>query len=141
MLNSRTGAVYDALWKDENCILTGNFDTTFRLYDCRSNRDEMIWEDPFDSSIYSLDYDGNYGVICGMKYNCRVTLYDLRVPEKFLQLYFPKMLQTEVSPAYSVAFDASQLFISTGYNVKLLDFDASWMISKDYSAIFKKCIK
>lgn len=125
------------LWKDEQCILTANFDTTFRLFDCRTNRDEIIWEDPYDASVYSLDYDGLFGVLCGMKYHCRVNHYDLRMQRKFLQMYFPSLRRHMPSPVYSVAGDGSQLFIATGYNLRILDFDADWAQSKDYSNLFQ----
>ena len=66
--------------KDDNIILTANFDTTFRIFDQRTNRDECIWSDPYDASVYCLEYDGLFGVVCGMKYHNRVNLYDIRVP-------------------------------------------------------------
>lgn len=35
-----------------------------------------------------------------------------------------------------VANDQSQLFIATDYNLRVLDFDADWAESKDYTNIF-----
>lgn len=139
-LASDTSSIYDLQWKDNNVILTGHYDTTFRLFDCRSNRDEHIWLDPYDLAIYSISYDGNFGVLCGMKYHCRVNLYDLRVPNKYIQLYFPKQrfrgAKGISSPAYQVANDQSQLFIATDYNLRVLDFDANWAEPKDFTNIF-----
>lgn len=80
-LSSDTSSIYDLQWRDNNVILTGHYDTTFRLFDCRTNRDEHIWLDPYDLAIYSISHDGNHGVLCGMKYHCRVNLYDLRVSD------------------------------------------------------------
>lgn len=51
-LGSVTNSVYHVKWKDENVILTGNYDTTFRVFDCRTDRDEQIWVDPYDASVY-----------------------------------------------------------------------------------------
>lgn len=139
-LDSRSSSIYDVQWKDNNVILTGHFDTTFRVFDCRTNRDENIWLDPYDLAVYSISYDGNYGVLCGMKYHCRVNLYDLRVPGKYVQLYFPRARfrgsGEHSSPAYQVANDQSQLFIATDRNLRVLNFDADWAESKDYTNMF-----
>lgn len=119
--------------------MTANYDTTFRLFDCRTNRDEFIWTDPYDLSVYCLQYDGNYGVLCGMRYHCRVNLYDLRMPNKYIQLYFPTMKfrgASGSSPAYSVVNDQSQMFIATDHNLRIFNFDADWAESKDYTNIF-----
>lgn len=106
-LASNASSIYDLQWKDNNVILTGHYDTTFRLFDIRTNCDELIWLDPYDLAIYSISYDGNFGVLCGMKYHCRVNLYDLRVPNKYIQLYFPKQRYPGAkgisSPAYQVS--------------------------------------
>lgn len=139
ILNSDTVSIYDILWKDNQTILTGNYDTTFRLFDCRTNNDQFIWTDPYDLAVYCMQYDGNYAVLCGMKYHCRVNLYDLRVPNKYIQLYFPSMRirgASGSSPAYSVANDQSQLFIATDHNLRVFDFDADWAEPKDYTNIF-----
>lgn len=137
---SNSSSIYDLHWKDDKVILTGHYDTTFRLFDTRSNRDEHIWQDPYDLAVYSISYDGNFGVLCGMKYHCRVNLYDLRVPDKYIQLYFPKTRfygsRGTSSPAYQVMNDQSQLFIVTDSNLRILDFDADWAESKDYTNIF-----
>ncbi|KAL1379745.1 hypothetical protein pipiens_000482, partial [Culex pipiens pipiens] len=53
-----------------------------RLVDTRTAQDEAIWSDPYDASVYCLDYDGAYGVLCGMKQHFRVNLYDLRAPRR-----------------------------------------------------------
>lgn len=138
-LGSSTTSIYDIVWKNDQLILTGNYDTTFRLFDLRTNADQSIWTDPYDLSVYCIAYDGNYGVLCGMQYHCRVNLYDLRVPNRYIQLYFPnkRPIGTTIdSPAYSVANDQSQLFISTDHNLRVLDFDASWAESKDYTNMF-----
>lgn len=105
-LASDTSSIYDIQWKDNNVILTGHYDTTFRVFDVRSNCDELIYYDPYDLAVYSISYDGNFGVLCGMKYHCRVNLYDLRVPSKYIQLYFPKQrpgAKGNSSPAYQVS--------------------------------------
>lgn len=120
-------------------MLTGNYDTTLRLFDLRAGSDQSIWTDPYDLAVYCLSYDGNYAVLCGMKYYCRVNLYDLRMPNKYVQLYFPSMRirgAFGTSPAHSVGNDQSQLFIATDHNLRVLDFDADWAESKNYTNIF-----
>lgn len=83
-----------------------------------------------------LDYDGLFGVLCGMKYNCRVNLYDLRVPNKFIQMYFPSLKKWRSSPVYSVTSDISQMFIATDQNIRVFNFNNDKALHKDYSNIF-----
>lgn len=141
--NSITSSIYDVQWKDTNIVLTGSFDTKLRLYDRRTDCDEYTWEDPFDLSVYCVTYDGHYGVLCGMQYHCRVNLYDLRVPNKAIQLYFPTSKHRNAknstlahSPVYQVANDQSQMFISTDRNLRVLNFEADWAEPKDYANMF-----
>lgn len=138
ILNSNTISIYDLKLKDDNVIFTANFDTTFRMYDRRSNRDEAIWEDPFDSSFYCLDYDGLYAVLCGAKYHGRVNLYDIRVPGKYMQLYFPYRKRQSSSPVYSIACDSRYLFVATDHNLRVFDFKADCAVSRDYRNIFSE---
>ncbi|XP_037821362.1 F-box/WD repeat-containing protein 4-like [Lucilia sericata] len=146
-LNSNTISIYDLKLKDENTLFTANFDTSFRLYDRRSDRDEMIWEDPFDSSFFCLEYDGLYGVLCGTKYHSRVNLYDIRKPDKHMQLYFPQINRRrrangggefKSSPVYSLACDCRYLFVATDHNVHVLDFKVDCAVSRDYRDIFRQ---
>ncbi|KAM7356441.1 F-box/WD repeat-containing protein 4 [Cochliomyia hominivorax] len=144
-LNSRTISIYDLKLKDDNILFTANFDTSFRIYDRRSNCDEYIWEDPFDSSFYCLEYDGLYAVLCGAKYHSRVNLYDIRVPGKHMQLYFPQVQRrgrggggdVKSSPVYSLACDSRYLFVATDRNVHVLDFKVDCAVSRDYRDIFR----
>lgn len=129
--------------KDEHVLFTANFDTSFRIYDRRSDRDESIWEDPFDSSFYCLDYDGLYAVLCGAKYHSRVNLYDIRVPGKHMQLYFPNFQgkgrrDYRSSPVYSLACDSRYLFVGTDRDMHVLDFKVNCAVSRDYSNFIRK---
>uniref|UniRef100_A0A182P5Z4 F-box domain-containing protein n=1 Tax=Anopheles epiroticus TaxID=199890 RepID=A0A182P5Z4_9DIPT len=134
-LNSPSKAVYDVLWKDEHCILSGNFDTTMRLVDTRTGNDEACWTDPYDASVYCLTYNGMYAVLCGMKYHYRTNLYDLRVPNRCIQMYFPMKKNWAFSPVYRIAADYSQMFVVTDHNLRIFNFDADWAATKDYASI------
>lgn len=134
-LNSRTVSVYSIVWRDANSLLTASYDSMLRLFDVRSNANEMVWMDPFDSALFSLAYDGLHGVVCGMNYHCRVNLYDLRKPRDFVQMYYPTMdadVMYRGSPVYSLACDSSQLFIATDHNLRVLDFTADWAVERNY---------
>ncbi|XP_055613746.1 F-box/WD repeat-containing protein 4 [Uranotaenia lowii] len=133
-MESPSRAVYQLTWKDSNTILTGNFDTTFRVVDTRTNKDEAVWVDPYDASVYCLDYDGANAVLCGMKYNFRVNLYDLRVPKRCVQMYFSSKNVSHYSPVYSLASDCSQLFVVTDHDLRILNFDADSSQAKDYTS-------
>ena len=140
MLNSETLSIYDLKLKDDHVLFTANFDTSFRLYDRRTDCDEFIWEDPFDSSFFCLDYDGLYAVLCGAKYYSRVNLYDIRVPGKHMQLYFPQLHKRRKrsggefvsSPVHSLVCDSRYLFLATDHNVHVLDFKVDCALSRDY---------
>lgn len=137
MLNSETLSIYDLKVKDDNILLTANFDTSFRLYDRRTDRDELIWEDPLDSSFYCLEHDGLYAVLCGAKYYSRVNLYDIRMPGKHKQLYFPQLQKRRrgeyvSSPVHSLVCDSRYLFVATDHNVHVLDFKVDCALSRDY---------
>ncbi|XP_058832993.1 F-box/WD repeat-containing protein 4 [Topomyia yanbarensis] len=132
-LNSPTRAIYHVQWKDFNTILTGNFDTTFRVVDIRTGQDEAVWTDPYDSSVYCFDYDGAHAILCGMKHNFRVNLYDLRIQKRCIQMYFSTKKLSHYSPVYSLAADSSQLFLVTDHDLRVLNFDANHVEKKDYT--------
>lgn len=124
-------------------MLTANYDSTLRLFDLRSNADEMTWMDPYDSSLFSVAYDGLHGVVCGMSHHCRVNLYDLRQPRNFVQMYYPSLTgepssNGRGSPVYSVSCDMTQLFIATDHNLRVFDFTADWATERNYRDIFVK---
>ncbi|XP_055856338.1 F-box/WD repeat-containing protein 4 [Episyrphus balteatus] len=141
ILNSKTFSIYDLKLKDDNVFFTANFDTTFRMYDRRVDADVGIWEDQFGSSIYCLEYDGLYAVLCGVKHHCRVNLYDIRMPEKCVQIYFPSARNGRSSPVYSIACDSRYLFVATDRNLRVLDFKADWAANRDYRNLFKTVIR
>ncbi|XP_017081058.1 F-box/WD repeat-containing protein 4 [Drosophila eugracilis] len=134
--NSKTMSIYDLKLKDDHVVFTANFDTTFRMFDRRVDRDVSIWEDPFDSSFYSLEYDGLYGVLVGTNRHARVNLYDIRM-KKYVQLYFPGRTRQHngLSPVYSLACDSRYMFVATDHNLRVFDFKASCGIRRDYSSI------
>ncbi|XP_060656682.1 F-box/WD repeat-containing protein 4 [Drosophila nasuta] len=135
VFNSNTISIYDLKMKDDQVLFTANFDTTFRIFDRRIDRDVCIWEDPFDSSFYCLEYDGLYAVLCGAKYHSRVNLYDIRVPGKYIQLYFPGRTRQHhrSSPVYSLACDSQYMFVATDHNLRVFDFRTNYGIKRDYS--------
>lgn len=136
-LGSKTHSVYNMLWRDEQTILTAHYDSSMRLFDMRTNCDEFSWLDPYDSSVFTLDYDGMYGVVCGMSYHSRVIMYDLRKPNAFVQMFYPAMDgRNRGSPVYSLVCDASQMFLATDHNLRVLDFNTDWASQRDYLTIF-----
>uniref|UniRef100_T1GXC6 WD repeat-containing protein 55 homolog n=1 Tax=Megaselia scalaris TaxID=36166 RepID=T1GXC6_MEGSC len=125
--------------KDDNILYTGHFDTTTRVFDRRTDTDEIIFIDPFDSSAYCIDHDGKYALLCGTKHHSRVNLYDIRVPNRVAQIYYPvRQKRKESSPVYSLCCDSRFLFIATDINLRVFDFKADWAKVKDYSNIISK---
>ncbi|KAH8356781.1 hypothetical protein KR200_011831 [Drosophila serrata] len=136
VLNSATKSIYDLKMKDDQVLFTANFDTSFRMFDRRIDRDVAIWEDPFDSSFYCLEHDGLYAVLVGSCRHARVNLYDIRMP-KYVQLYFPGRTRQHngFSPVYSLSCDSQYMFVATDHNLRVFDFKASCGIRRDYSKI------
>lgn len=142
VLNSDSISIYDLKLKDDNVLFTANFDTTFRMFDRRIDRDVSVWEDPFDSSFYCLEYDGLYGVLCGAKHHARVNLYDIRVPGRYIQLYFPSRTRQHYrgSPVYSLACDSVYMFVATDHNLRVFDFkNTNYGIPRDYTNFHEYC--
>ncbi|KAI8036613.1 F-box/WD repeat-containing protein 4 [Drosophila gunungcola] len=136
VFNSNTRSIYDLKMKDDHVIFTANFDTTFRMFDRRIDRDVAIWEDPFDCSFYSLEYDGLYAALVGTNRHARVNLYDIRM-QKYVQLYFPGRTRQHngLSPVYSLACDSQYMFVATDHNLRVFDFKSNCGIQRDYSNI------
>lgn len=44
----------------------------------RSGRRVLMWDDPYDSIIYSIASDNLYTLVCGVSVNGRVLLWDKR---------------------------------------------------------------
>lgn len=138
-LNSNSFSIYDLKVKDDNILYTGHFDTTTRVFDRRTDSDEIIFVDPFDSSAYCIEHDGNFALLCGTKHHSRVNMYDIRVPNRVTQIYYPgKTKRKDSSPVYSLCCDSRYLFIATDVNLRVFDFKADWAEVKDYSNIISK---
>lgn len=149
-LNSRTTAVYDLRWLDANVLLTANYDSTCRLHDLRANADVCTWMDPYDAAVYTLEHDGQYGVLAGMSAHCRVNMYDVRQTRAPVQMIYPRMeghrcggrsaWKDSGSPVYGLACDQTQLFIATDHNLRVLDFETWWAQVRDYREAFSNVV-
>lgn len=162
-LNSRTASIYAIRWLDPNTLLTANYDSTCRIHDVRANCDVITWMDPYDAAVYSLASDGQHGVLCGMSMHCRVNMYDQRQAAGCVQMFYPQLdipsndsmrqwgpqrpIRTRRpwhysrgSPVYSLACDATQLFVATDLDLRVLDFSAHWARSRDYRNCFENII-
>lgn len=118
----------------------------------RANRDVITWMDPYDAAVYTLATDGQHAILCGMSAHCRVNLYDRRQARTYVQMFYPRLDQPAAaapqrrpqqqrgSPVYSLACDATQLFVATDHNLRVLDFSAHWAHSRDYRDIFAEVI-
>lgn len=122
--------------------------------------------DPYDAAVYTLATDGQHAILCGMSAHCRVNLYDRRQARTFVQMFYPRLDQPmpalqkrpgqrnqpqqpqqhqqhhhqRGSPVYSLACDATQLFVATDHNLRVLDFSAHWAQPRDYRNIFAEVI-
>ncbi|KAK9721683.1 WD domain, G-beta repeat [Popillia japonica] len=115
--------ILDMKWDTDNILLACGYDSCVRRWDLRTGKCVQCWEDPFYATIYCLDIDKMCTLIIGTQNNGRVVLFDTR-QTKYTQMYFMQTcrMRGRNSPAYSLSFDATQLFIATDQHLHILDF-------------------
>lgn len=121
--NHRLGAgVLHVVCENESTIISCGYDTNIRIWDLRQNGGKCVlkWEDPHDSVVYCMATDLNVTVISGTSRYGLVRLWDKRVYQKCMQMYY---VGKENSPVYSLDFDPCHLYVALDRSINLLDFD------------------
>lgn len=106
-------------WESPHEFVSGGYDASLQIYDIRSGRRVLMWDDPYDSIIYSIASDNLYTIVCGVGVNGRVLLWDKRRRWNVGRYY---MSARSSSPVYGVAFDPCQLFAVLDQSLHVLDF-------------------
>lgn len=118
--NPRPGAGVLAInWESPHEFVCGGYDASLQVFDIRSGRRVLMWDDPYDSIIYSIASDNLYTLVCGVSVNGRVLLWDKRRRQNIGRYY---MSARSSSPVYGVAFDPCQLFAVLDQSLHVLDF-------------------
>lgn len=115
----RFGAgMLDVQYESDQTVLSCGYDSTLRLWDTRTARCELCWEEPHDSTLYCLKSDGDVSIVTGTAYYGMVRLWDKR-SLKPVQLFY---LGRKNSPVYSVAMDTCHLYAALDMGVTMGDF-------------------
>ncbi|CAG0887749.1 unnamed protein product [Darwinula stevensoni] len=119
-LESRRGAgILDIVWEDPHTLLSCGYDSTVRLTDLRVGGHVSVWEDPFDSALFSLDSSRANLFVTGAALNGIVRVWDKRSSKHLQMFYMPSRHST---PVYSVACDPTVVYAAIDQGLCLLDF-------------------
>ena len=95
-----------------NSLSNPRYDASTRLFDTRCGSFVRRWEEPFDEAIYCLGTDNNMTLVCGTARHGLVRLWDMRASAPVQMFYTAHAHRGQSSPAYSVAFDQSNLYVA-----------------------------
>lgn len=114
--------VLDLHWHTQHTFLGCGYDASTRLFDTRCGSFVRRWEEPFDEAIYCLSTDNNMTLVCGTARHGLVRLWDMRASAPVQMFYTAHAHRGQSSPAYSVAFDQSNLYVALDQCLNLLSF-------------------
>ncbi|KAK0054640.1 F-box/WD repeat-containing protein 4 [Biomphalaria pfeifferi] len=125
--NHKQGAgVFDLKFESPHELLTCGYDTFLRLWDLRTLKCVIQWEEPFDSALYCLETDSNNSIAVGTAQYGMVRMWDKRKTEPVQAYYSYK----SNSPVYSLATDHGHLYLALDSGLNILNFTAHHMPSK-----------
>lgn len=114
----RGAGILDLKYEAPDILLSCGYDSYLRLWDLRTEKCEMMWEEPFDSAVYCVKTDGDCAMLTGTARHGMTRLWDKRAT-KPVQLYYAGHRS---SPVYSLAFDCSHLYLALDISISMLDF-------------------
>lgn len=83
--------ILDVKWETPQVFWTGGYDTCLRRWDLRMNVCAQHWEDPYQATVYCLDYDNSCTAITGVQNHGRAVLWDTR-RMVYVQVFFSDLL-------------------------------------------------
>lgn len=119
--NFKHGAgILDMKELNANILLTSDYDSYVKVWDLRlpTASNVLSFEDPSDSAIYCMALDYRHSVISGSARSSQSVLWDLRSPNKPVQIYNFR----SSSPVYSLAFSPTSLFMALDECLAKIDF-------------------
>lgn len=114
-------------WLGGHTVTAAGYDCAARVWDLRCGRAaQATWIEPHGDAVYSLAWDGRHALVGGAARHGRCTLWDLRRPRRYVQMYHTHRptARSRSSPVYSVAVDAGELWAALDTCLALLDFAA-----------------
>ncbi|KAL4232160.1 F-box/WD repeat-containing protein 4 [Mactra antiquata] len=114
----RYGAgILDIKYEDDNILLSCGYECCLKMWDLRTQQCVASWQEPFDSTLYCIQTDGNVAMVTGTARYGMSRLWDKRKTES-VQEYF----MSQRSPVYSVAFDSYKLYAALDSSINMLKF-------------------
>ena len=87
----------------------------------------LSWEEPYDSTVYTVRSDGGNSVLAGTAKYGLIHLWDKRTA-KSTQMYYVGQRYSS-SPVYSLAFDARYMYVALDREISMVDFTAQYLSS------------
>lgn len=124
-LRCTSAGIVDLAWHSSpQVILTGHWSGDLRLFDLRSDSDEVaIKKEGVEDVNVSLQYDGNHGVVCGFRKSTEVCLYDLRQTKGPVRSYGEFKSPELTAYLVNILVDHRRLFVVNFEEVRMYDFD------------------
>ncbi|KAK7110224.1 F-box/WD repeat-containing protein 4-like [Littorina saxatilis] len=116
--HKRGSGVLDLKFESPNILLTCGHDTYLRMWDMRTHTCVSSWEDPFDSTLYCLQTDGQCSMLTGTARHGLVRLWDKR-QQNHVQIYYSG---GQHSPVYSLAGSSQHLYVALDMGLYFVDF-------------------
>lgn len=80
---------------------------------------ELVFEDPFDSAVFSIASDFNITILSGTSLHSLTRLWDKRYTKNCVQMYY---VCQRNSPVYSLSFDSCFAFVALDNSINMLSF-------------------
>lgn len=127
-LNCVSNGVVDMQWHtNPQLVITGHWTGDLRVFDLRTDSDQIVIMRELSADLnVSVKYDGQFGVACGYRNSCAVSLYDLRQPKKHYVVFQrekPFEDPTQRSYLQEIFVEPQHLFVVHSEGVHACDYN------------------
>jgi len=112
----------DVTWLSPSTLLSCGYDTFTRLWDTRCRDAVRAWEEEYDESVYCLATDKVNCLVTGTSRHGRVRVWDMRCQTHLYMRHATPARRGQSSPVYSMAMDASNLYVALDQSLNHFGF-------------------
>lgn len=112
----------DLAWLSPHTLLACGYDTFTRLWDTRCREAVRAWEEEYDESVYCLATDKLNCLVTGTSRHGRVRVWDMRCQNHLYMRHATPARRGQSSPVYSMAMDASNLYVALDQSLNHFGF-------------------
>lgn len=112
----------DVSWLSPYTLLACGYDTFTRLWDTRCRDAVRAWEEEYDESVYCLATDKVNCLVTGTSRHGRVRVWDMRCQNHLYMRHATPARRGQSSPVYSMAMDASNLYVALDQSLNHFGF-------------------